>query len=50
MLYNNQNPYTTALLVPNKEALKSHIKLHNLEWNSLEGKQKALRLLENEIN
>jgi len=50
MLHNNQDPYTVALLVPNKETLKSYVKSHNLEWDSPEGKQKALNLLQNEVN
>ena len=50
MLYNNQDPYTVALLVPNKEALKSYVKLNGLEWNSPEGKQNALNLLQSEVN
>ena len=50
MLYNNQDPYTVALLVPNKEALKGYVKSHNLDWNSPEGKQKALNLLQDEVN
>jgi long-chain acyl-CoA synthetase len=50
MLYNNQDPYTVALIVPNKEALKNYVKTQNLEWNSPEGKQKALNLLQEEVN
>ncbi len=50
MLYNNQDPYTVALIVPNKEALKEYVKLHHLEWSSAEGKKKALELLQKEIN
>ena len=50
MLYNNQDPYTVALLVPNKEALKSYVKSLNLEWDTPEGKQKALNLLQDEVN
>ncbi len=50
MLYNNQSPYTIALVVPNKEALKSYVKSHNLEWNSPEGKEKAINLVQQEIN
>ena len=50
MLYNNQDPYTVALLVPNKEALKGYVKSNNLEWNSSEGKQIALKLLSDEVN
>ena len=50
MLHNNQDPYTIALIVPNKEALKGYVKSQNLEWDSPEGKQKALNLLQNEVN
>jgi len=50
MLHNNQDPYTVALLVPNKEALKSFVKSHHLEWDSPEGKKKALNLLQTEVN
>ena len=50
MLHNNQDPYTIALIVPNKEALKNYVKLQNLEWDSLEGKQKALNMLQDEVN
>ncbi|MDR1173099.1 MAG: AMP-binding protein, partial [Bacteroidales bacterium] len=50
MLYNNQDPYTVALVVANREALKSYVKSHNLEWDSPEGKQKALKLLQDEVN
>jgi long-chain acyl-CoA synthetase len=50
MLYNNQDPYTVALIVPNKEALKSYVKSQNMEWGSPEGKQKALNLLQDEVN
>ncbi len=50
MLYNNQDPYTVALIVPNKEALKSYVKSHNLEWGSISAKEKALGLLQEEVN
>ncbi|MDR1153090.1 MAG: AMP-binding protein [Bacteroidales bacterium] len=50
MLCNNQDPYTAALVVANREALKNYVKSHHLEWNSPEGKQKALNLLQEEIN
>ena len=50
MLYNNQDPYTVALVVPNKEALKAYVKSHNLEWGSPEGKEIALNLLQKEVN
>jgi long-chain acyl-CoA synthetase len=50
MLHNNQEPYTVALIVPSKEALKSYVKSNSLEWDSPEGKQKALNLLQDEVN
>ena len=50
MLYNNQDPYTVALIVPNKEALKDYVKSLNLEWNTPVGKQKALNLLQDEVS
>jgi long-chain acyl-CoA synthetase len=50
MLYNNQDPYTVALIVTNREALKSYVKTQNMEWDSPEGRQKALNLLQDEVN
>lgn len=42
MLYNNQSPYTTALIVPNKEKLKAFVKEKGLSWESEEGKKAAI--------
>ena len=50
MIYNNQDPYTVGLLVCNKETLKSFVKSHNSEWDSRDGKIKALNLLQEEVN
>jgi len=52
LLYNNQNPYTTALIVPNKEALKRYVHANKfqLDWDSLEAKELALNKLQLEIN
>ncbi len=50
MLYNNQSPYTTALVVPNKEALLGWLKSHDLSCKTREGCEKALRLIQSEIN
>lgn len=50
MLYNNQSPYTVALLVPNKEALLKWLAGNNLSPHSVEGQDAALQLLEGEIN
>ncbi len=50
ILYNNQNPYTSALIVPSKEALKSHVKKAGLDWDTNEGKTEALNKLQSEVN
>lgn len=52
ILYNNQNPYTVALIVPNKEALKRFVqhKKPHLGWESNEAKLIALEKLQHEIN
>lgn len=50
MLYNNQSPYTVALLVPNKENLRQWLKERNLDPRTLEGQEAALKLLESEVN
>jgi len=51
VLYNNQNQYTTAILVPNKEALKRYVhrKKPELNWESSEAKEIALNKLQREI-
>ena len=46
MLYNNQSPYTIALIVPNKDNLKR--KGYNLATE--EGRKDALKKLEKELN
>lgn len=52
VLYNNQSPYTTALIVPNKEALKRYVsrKKPHLSWETVEAKELALNKLQREIN
>jgi long-chain acyl-CoA synthetase len=52
LLYNNQNQYTTALIVPNKEALKRYVqrKKPHLSWDNKEAKVLALNKLQREIN
>lgn len=52
VLHNNQDPYTSALIVPNKEALKSFVKSINsdLNWDSEEAKKLALTKLQSEID
>ena len=50
MLYNNQKPYTVALIVPNQHALKMFLEEKGLTADSEEGKRSVLTLLENEVN
>ena len=50
MLYNNQNPYTIALVVPNREALKRWLKEKNMKPDTIEGQDAMLRLIEGELN
>ena len=49
MLYNNQNPYTVVLLVPNREKLKSFLREKNLALDSQEGMETALARLGREL-
>jgi long-chain acyl-CoA synthetase len=48
MLYNNQNPYTIALLVPNMEAVKRTLKESGNSTN-IEAKD-AIKIIEEELN
>ena len=50
MLYNNQNPYTVVLIVPDKEAINRKLKEDNQNITTEEGKTAALKLIESEIN
>jgi long-chain acyl-CoA synthetase len=49
MLYNNQSPFTVALLVPNKEAVFRWLKDKGLSVRTPEGQEAVLRLLDSEI-
>ncbi|HSP91698.1 MAG TPA: AMP-binding protein [Vicinamibacterales bacterium] len=49
MLYNNQSPYTTALLVPSKEAVRAWLKQAGASAATPEGQEAVLRLLESEL-
>jgi len=46
MMYNNQSPYTVALIVPNKEALKRVVS----NYDTPEGKQAAVQLIQQSVN
>ena len=50
MLYNNQSPYTIALIVPNKDNLKRKLAYKNLTLESEEGRQYAIKKFEKELN
>jgi long-chain acyl-CoA synthetase len=50
MLYNNQKPYTVALIVPNQHALKIYLEDRNMSATTEEGKRAVLNLIENEVN
>jgi long-chain acyl-CoA synthetase len=49
MLYNNQSPYTVALLVPSKDAILSWLKKQGLSARRAEGQDAVLRLLDAEL-
>lgn len=50
MLYNNQNPYTVGLIVPNKEALRKYLSEHNTDFESDKGQELALKKIQTEID
>jgi len=50
MLHNSQSPATVALVVPNREALRSWMARHGHSADSVEGQDAALRRLEREID
>ncbi len=50
MLYNNQNPYTVGLIVPNIAAINHILHKQNIEPQSNEGINKALEMLKNEVD
>lgn len=50
VLYNNQNPYTVALAVPNLANLKELVQKLGLDWNSKEGKELALQAIKGGVD
>ena len=50
LLHNSQDPYTIALITPNKEALKAYAKELGLDPSTHEAKVKMLELLQDEVN
>jgi long-chain acyl-CoA synthetase len=50
MLYNNQNKYTTALVIPNKEAILRWARNHGIELCEPKGLEAVLIEIDMEIN
>ena len=50
LLHNSQDPYTIALITPNKEALKAYVKELGMDPATKEAKVKMLELLQSEVN
>lgn len=50
ILYNNQNPYTVALIVPNKDAIKRHLDHARLSSDTHEGREAAIRLVQSQVD
>jgi long-chain acyl-CoA synthetase len=50
VLYNNQNKYTSGLLVPNREALQRWARSNNVDLNAVTGQEAVLKELESVID
>ena len=50
MLYNNQSPYTVALLYPNIAAIKEKLREKGLTCDTEEGRNYALDIIQGEVN
>lgn len=50
ILHNSQDPYTIALLVPNRDNLKAYAEAKGLDPKSQEGKEAMLTKIQEEIN
>lgn len=50
MLYNNQSPYTVALLVPNRDAIADWLSKKDITFHSVQDQDAVLKLLEGEID
>ncbi len=50
MLYNNQSPYTIALLFPNKTALIQEVKNRGLDITSEKGRNEITKIIQSEID
>jgi len=50
MLYNNQNPYTTGMIVPEMEAINRELKNRGIDKGTPEGNKECLKIIQEEIN
>jgi long-chain acyl-CoA synthetase len=50
LMHNSQDPYTIALVTPNKEALKAYVKELGLDPSTDEAKVKMLEKIQEEVN
>ena len=52
MLHNNQDPYTVALIVPDKAQLRKYVERINpgINWDSIEARELALKKIQGIIN
>lgn len=50
MLYNNQNPYTVGMVVPEMEAINRELKNRGIEKGTPEGNKAALEIIKAEVN
>jgi len=50
MLYNNQNPYTVGMIVPETEAINRELKNRGIEKGTPEGNKAALEIIQTEVN
>jgi long-chain acyl-CoA synthetase len=50
MLYNNQSPYTVALIVPNKLLIRDWLSEHQFSLRAPEGQQAIIKLIDDQIS
>ncbi|MGL4992828.1 MAG: AMP-dependent synthetase/ligase [Bacteroidales bacterium] len=50
MLYNNQNLYTSALIVANTDQMKRYAKKHHLEWGSKKCSEALISIIQRDIS
>ncbi|MDR1624059.1 MAG: AMP-binding protein [Tannerellaceae bacterium] len=50
LLYNNQSPYTVAILTPNKELLKRQLEHQQVSLDTEKGKEEAIKIIKNQLS